>query len=189
MDNERRKKVVNTNKTSATGNATNRSNVIRPHKRGEGSSNTAASSGTTAPTTNTAAASAPASNVVTVEQFIVSYLSGLKAGTLTDSVWGNSLSAKLPSARSLLSIPANDEVYLYSEVQVLFRGKVALALCASGLRMRDVSGTVRQIAWKDLRSHRIAAQGTTLAIGNYQLAFHDAAVLAQLLTQIQSKLA
>ena len=138
---------------------------------------------------HTTAASTPAGNVVTVGQFITSYCSSLKAGTLTDSVWGNNLPAKLPPARSLLSIPANDEVYLYSEVQVLFRGKVGLALCDSGLRMRDVTGTVRQIAWKDLRSHRIASQGTTLAIGNYQLAFHDAAALAQLLTQIQSKLA
>ena len=80
-------------------------------------------------------------------------------------------------------------MYLASEVSVILRGKVALALCASGLYFRDLTGTVRKMGWADLPKARIGYQGSTLVIGNYQLAFHDADKLAALLTQIQSRIA
>jgi len=178
----RRKKVVKTTHADVGQPVSNsRADVIRPHKRVTGS---AAASAPAASAPNAAA-----SNTVTVGQFISSFMASLKGTTLSDTVWGNDVAKRLASAQSLLSIPASDTVHLYSEVSVILRGKVALALCESGLRMRDVTGAVSTLPWKDLPGTKVGYQGTTLVVGSRQLAFHDAKVLAALLTQIQSKLA
>ena len=190
----RRKKVVKTER-AGTEKAGSRANVIRPHKRTDDgsakpstSTNTSASTAASAPAAASSAnASAPAT--VTIGQFISAYMAKQSAGAYSDTVWGNNLPKKEASVRSLLSIPANDEMYLASEVSVILRGKVALALCASGLYFRDLTGTVRKMGWADLPKARIGYQGSTLVIGNYQLAFHDADKLAALLTQIQSRIA
>ena len=186
MAEERRKKVVKTNRHADAGQQPgSRENVIRPHRRGE---DTGASSGTSNAGATPTQASAPAA-AQTIGQVIASCLAGQNASKYADTVWGSNLAKMEAAARSLLAIPANDKVYLVSMVSVLLRGKVALALCDSGLRLRDVNGNVGVLAWKDFAAVRIASQGTTLAIGNSQLAFHDAALLASLLGQIQSRIA
>lgn len=186
----RRKKVVKTER-AGTEKAGSRANVIRPHKRtDDGSAKPSTSTGaSTAASAPAAASSASAPATVTIGQFIAAYMAKQSANAYSDTVWGNNLPKKEASVRSLLSIPANDEMYLASEVSVILRGKVALALCASGLYFRDLTGTVRKMGWADLPKARIGYQGSTLVIGNYQLAFHDADKLAALLTQIQSRIA
>ena len=186
----RRKKVVKTER-AGTEKAGSRANVIRPHKRtDDGSAKPSTSTGaSTAASTPAAASSASAPATVTIGQFIAAYMAKQSANAYSDTVWGNNLPKKEASVRSLLSIPANDEMYLAAEVSVILRGKVALALCASGLYFRDLTGTVRKMGWADLPKARIGYQGSTLVIGNYQLAFHDADKLAALLTQIQSRIA
>lgn len=186
----RRKKVVKTER-AGTEKAGSRANVIRPHKRtDDGSAKPSTSTGaSTTASTPAAASSASAPATVTIGQFIAAYMAKQSANAYSDTVWGNNLPKKEASVRSLLSIPANDEMYLASEVSVILRGKVALALCASGLYFRDLTGTVRKMGWADLPKARIGYQGSTLVIGNYQLAFHDADKLAALLTQIQSRIA
>jgi len=186
----RRKKVVKTER-AGTEKAGSRANVIRPHKRtDDGSAKPSTGTGaSTAASTPAAASSASAPATVTIGQFIAAYMAKQSANAYSDTVWGNNLPKKEASVRSLLSIPANDEMYLAAEVAVILRGKVALALCASGLYFRDLTGTVRKMGWADLPKARIGYQGSTLVIGNYQLAFHDADKLAALLTQIQSRIA
>ena len=186
----RRKKVVKTER-AGTEKAGSRANVIRPHKRtDDGSAKPSTSTGaSTAASAPAAASSASAPATVTIGQFIAAYMAKQSASAYSDTVWGNNLPKKEASVRSLLSIPANDEMYLAAEVSVILRGKVALALCASGLYFRDLTGTVRKMGWADLPKARIGYQGSTLVIGNYQLAFHDADKLAALLTQIQSRIA
>ena len=186
----RRKKVVKTER-AGTEKAGSRANVIRPHKRtDDGSAKPSTSTGaSTAASAPAAASSASAPATVTIGQFIAAYMAKQSANAYSDTVWGNNLPKKEASVRSLLSIPANDEMYLAAEVSVILRGKVALALCASGLYFRDLTGTVRKMGWADLPKARIGYQGSTLVIGNYQLAFHDADKLAALLTQIQSRIA
>ena len=186
----RRKKVVKTER-AGTEKAGSRANVIRPHKRtDDGSAKPSTSTGaSTAASAPAAASSASAPATVTIGQFIAAYMAKQSANAYSDTVWGNNLPKKEASVRGLLSIPADDEMYLAAEVAVILRGKVALALCASGLYFRDLTGTVRKMGWADLPKARIGYQGSTLVIGNYQLAFHDADKLAALLTQIQSRIA
>lgn len=196
MDQQRRKKVVKTTHADVGQPAASRADVIRPHKRvsGTGSTGTAGSAGAassavkpTAATSQGATQASQSTGAVTLEQFINSYMAS--QGSLTDTVFGSNLPKREASVRNLLSIPSSDPVYLAAEVSVLLAGKVALALCESGVRLRDLSGKVAQIPWKNLKSTKVSSQGTTLVIGSYKLAFHDAAKLAGLLTQIQSKLA
>lgn len=185
----RRKKVIKTERANTPEAPGSRANVIRPHKRGTDGATKPGTTGTAAANTAAASAATSAPATVTIGQFITAYLAKQNAGSYTDTVWGANLAKKESSVRNLLSIPANDEMYACAEVSVILRGKIALALCESALYFRDLTGKAYMLAWSDLPKAQIASQGQTLAIGPYQLAFHDADKLAALLKQIQSKLA
>lgn len=130
--------------------------------------------------------SAQASNVMTLEQFINSYLKGV---SLKQSVYGSNLPKKEKAARTNFRIPMNEEVYLVLDTYPLGTCRTGLALGGKGIYFVDDRGNGGGIAWSQLKALKIACSNTTLALGNYRFTSYDSVVIAKLLAEIQARLA
>ena len=122
-----------------------------------------------------------------VKQTITSYVSGLKAGTLTQSTWGDTLAKKAATVRTNFGLTATDEPYLLLDLSSNGSAKAGMVLAESGVHLADGKGGSLSIGWKDLASTKIAYQRNMLVIGQSGITSKDGAALATLLQQLQAK--
>ncbi len=121
-----------------------------------------------------------------VKQIIGDYVGGLKAGSLSQTYAGDTLTKNASRLRSNFGLAANDELYLLTDPTAT--GRAGMLLSASGIHLADGRGSTATVAWKDLRSCKIGVQNGMLVIGQSGVSTRDAKTLAALLQHIQAKL-
>ena len=122
------------------------------------------------------------------KQVVSDYLAGLKAGALSQTYWGETLTKNAVALRTNFGLAANDELFLLSDPTAT--GQAGLMLSTSGVHLADGRGGKLGFTWDDFAKITVGYQrGGALLIGQNSIATKDAQALATLLKQIQEKLA
>lgn len=123
---------------------------------------------------------------VDVGKVITTCLSSVKAGTLSQTYTGSTLTKNATLIRSGFGISSTDDLYLLADPTG--SGKAGLLLASSAAYVADGRGSVSKIPWKDFKSCKIANQNGMLVVGQAGIMTRDAKTLTSLLQSIQSKL-
>ena len=114
------------------------------------------------------------------------YMNGLRTGSTSQTMWGESVVKNDKAIRSLYGLGADDEPYLL--LNLSGDGRTGMTLSASGIHLADGRGGSATISWADLAKTSIGCQRGMLVIGQSGITSSDAQVLATLLQQIQAKI-
>ena len=190
MGTEGRRIIRRRRETDADAAAEGRT-IVRPHKR-EGSGATATSSHAATTPTSSHAATTTSTGTASFDlaQAIASFAQELPSDAWTDTLWGSAVSKKEKAARSHFGIPAADTVRLILDTTIFGSCKVGLALCDTGIYLRDEGGSRATIKWARFGASKVGFADGALTIDAHQfLTSHDGGDLARLLKQIQEQLA
>lgn len=124
-----------------------------------------------------------------LKQVINTYMDGLRAGSVSQTMWGATVDKNAQALRSIYGLAADDEPYLLLDITAMRTGRAGMLLAKSGVHLADGRGGSLAISWKDLASMPVGYQRGMLTIGQSGITARDGQALAGLLQQIQTKVA
>ncbi len=106
-----------------------------------------------------------------------------------DIRWGNRVDEKEGAARKFFGIPRDDDVYMILDTTLFGSCKVGLALCTSGICMKDEDGTVRSIGWGEFGNGMdFSYESGTLVIDGSKFFSSDGECVNDVLEQVSRAL-
>lgn len=122
-----------------------------------------------------------------IKQLISDYVGSLRAGSLSQTFTGTTITQNAAALRANFGLEATDEPYLLLDPTKT--GRAGMLLSATGIHLADGRGNTATTTWKELPSCTVAYQRNMLVIGQGGVSSTDGKTLAPLLQQIQAKLA
>ena len=122
-----------------------------------------------------------------VEKVISDYIEAKGAKLFRCTFWGDRLAESSNTLRSIFKLPANEELYLFTNLSSLNR-TAGLLLSSSGLHLLDGKGGSANLSWETFASCSVSTSRGMLVIGKIGIVSPDYEALAELLQTIKTAL-
>ena len=122
-----------------------------------------------------------------VEKVISDYIEAKGAKLFRCTFWGDRLAESSNTLRSIFKLPANEELYLFTNLSSLNR-TAGLLLSSSGLHLLDGKGGSANLSWETFASGSVSTSRGMLVIGKIGIVSPDYEALAELLQTIKTTL-
>ena len=122
-----------------------------------------------------------------VEKVISDYIEAKGAKLFRCTFWGDRLAESSNTLRSIFKLPANEELYLFTNLSSLNR-TAGLLLSSSGLHLLDAKGGSANLSWEMFASCSVSTSRGMLVIGKIGIVSPDYEALAELLQTIKTAL-
>lgn len=122
-----------------------------------------------------------------IKQVISAFMGNVRAGSLSQTFYGDTIAKNAAALCANFGIPATDEPYLLLDPTK--SGKAGMLLASSGVHLADGRGGTAAISWKELGTSALSYKNGMLVIGQSGVSSRDGQTLLGLLQQIQAKVA
>lgn len=122
-----------------------------------------------------------------VKKVISDYVEAKGARAFRQTFWGDKLAQSSTTLRSKFKLPANDELYLFSNLSTLTR-TAGVLLSSSGFHLLDGKGGSANLSWEMFADCTISTSRGMLVIGKLGIVTPDYEALAELLQTIKAAL-
>lgn len=122
-----------------------------------------------------------------VEKIISDYIEAKGAKAFRRTVWGDGLARSATALRNAFKLPANEELYLFTNLSTLLR-TAGVLLSSSGFHMLDGKGGSADLSWDLFTNCNISFSRGMLVIGQVGITSSDSEALAELLQTIKAAL-
>ena len=122
-----------------------------------------------------------------VAKTISDYIEAKGARAFQRTVWGDSLARSATALRSAFKLPANEELYLFTNLSTILR-TAGVLLSSSGFHLLDGKGGSADLSWDLFAGCSISFNRGMLVIGQIGITSPDSEELAELLQTIKANL-
>ena len=122
-----------------------------------------------------------------VAKTISDYIEAKGARAFQRTVWGDSLARSATALRSAFKLPANEELYLFTNLSTILR-TAGVLLSSSGFHLLDGKGGSADLSWELFANCTISINRGMLVIGKVGITSPDSEELAELLQTIKANL-
>ena len=122
-----------------------------------------------------------------VAKTISDYIEAKGARAFQRTVWGDSLARSATALRSAFKLPANEELYLFTNLSTILR-TAGVLLSSSGFHLLDGKGGSADLSWDLFAGCSISFNRGMLVIGQIGITSPDSEELAELLQTIKTAL-
>ena len=122
-----------------------------------------------------------------VEKVISDFIEAKGAKAFKRTVWGDKLAQSANALRSKFKLPADEELYLFTNLSSLTQ-TAGILLSSSGFHLLDGKGGSANLSWELFANCAISVSRGMLVIGQLGISSPDSEVLAELLQTIKAAL-
>ena len=122
-----------------------------------------------------------------VSKVISDYIEAKGAKTFQRTFWGDKLAQSASALRSAFKLPANEELYLFTNLSSGLK-TAGILLSSSGFHLLDGKGGSANLSWELFTNCAISVSRGMLVIGQLGISSPDADELAELLQAIKESL-